>query len=432
MTTRASVQAAGWALADVGVAGGVEVAFAEFLQSLPTRPRLLGLGEPTHGEEAFPRLRNQLFQHLVEHEGYRSIAIESDCVAGLMVDEFVAEGAGSLDDVMRQGFSPGFGQSAAARELVLWMREYNRDTPAADRLRFFGFDAPIEMTGADSPRRVLTALHGYLAARLDADLIPCTAHVIDRLIGDDARWTTPEAVMDPSRSVGSSADVAKLRLIADDLLTLLMSESPRLISATSQDDWWRACLHGRTALGLLRYHVSMADTSEMRLLRLMSLRDAMMAENLNAIVDGQARRGPTLVFAHNRHLQKARSQWRLPPGWGSLQGRVLEWWSAGAIVNTRLGDQYAFVASALGAARHQGLDTPQADTLEGILSTLPANRYVINSERLAAALDDMGTEPALRTDDATDYGYFPLDPDQLGETDGVAFLKDITPGTPTR
>lgn len=34
----------------------------------------------------------QLFRHLVEHEGYRSIAIESDCVAGLMVDEFVAEG----------------------------------------------------------------------------------------------------------------------------------------------------------------------------------------------------------------------------------------------------------------------------------------------------------------------------------------------------
>lgn len=115
-----------------------------------------------HGEEAFPRLRNQLFQHLVEHEGYRSIAIESDCVAGLIVDEFVADGVGSLDEVMQHGFSHGFRESEANRELVHWMRKYNRDSPAADRLRFFGFDAPIEMTrspgpGVCSPRSTATS-----------------------------------------------------------------------------------------------------------------------------------------------------------------------------------------------------------------------------------------------------------------------------------
>jgi hypothetical protein len=37
-----------------------------------TRPRLLGLGEAMHGDEAFPRLRTQAFQRLVEHEGYGS------------------------------------------------------------------------------------------------------------------------------------------------------------------------------------------------------------------------------------------------------------------------------------------------------------------------------------------------------------------------
>ena len=84
-------------------------ALANFLGSLETKPRLLGLGEPTHGEEEFPLLRNEVFRQLVEREGYRSVAIESDCLAALRVDAFVREGESSLDGVMETGFSHGFG-----------------------------------------------------------------------------------------------------------------------------------------------------------------------------------------------------------------------------------------------------------------------------------------------------------------------------------
>src|SRR5262249_41131500 len=95
----------------------------DFLHRLPTLPRLLGLGEPTHGVEAFPRLRNEMLRYLVEDAGYRSIAIESDCLAGLLVDSYVQTGDGELDDVLARGFSHGFGGYAANRELVAWLRE---------------------------------------------------------------------------------------------------------------------------------------------------------------------------------------------------------------------------------------------------------------------------------------------------------------------
>ena len=147
---------------------------------LPARPRLLALGEPTHGEDALLDLRNELFRQLVEQEGYRTIAIESDCLMGLVVDDYVTSGAGTLDDVMERGFSHGLGAFAANRELVRWMRAYNDGRPASERLRFAGFDGPLEITGAASPRQALTALHGYLAARVDADLLPCTAETLDR------------------------------------------------------------------------------------------------------------------------------------------------------------------------------------------------------------------------------------------------------------
>ncbi|MYW21735.1 erythromycin esterase, partial [Streptomyces sp. SID2955] len=113
---------------------------ASVLRLLPDRPRLLALGEPTHGEDGLMDLRNALFRRLVEQHGYRTIAIESDCVAGLIVDEHVTSGAGTLDDVMRHGFSHEWGAFPANRELVRWMRAHNEGRPASEHVRFAGFD----------------------------------------------------------------------------------------------------------------------------------------------------------------------------------------------------------------------------------------------------------------------------------------------------
>ncbi|MGP4084812.1 erythromycin esterase family protein [Streptomyces sp. KR55] len=383
---------------------------AAVMRLLPARPRLLALGEPTHGEDTLLDLRNELFRQLVEQEGYRTIAIESDCMMGLVVDDHVTSGTGTLDEVMEHGFSHGWGTSAANRELVRWMRAYNDGRPASERLRFAGFDGPLEITGAASPRQALTALHGYLEARVDADLLPCTAETLDRLLGTDDRWTDPAAMMDPAQSVGQSAEAGELRLLADDLVALLDAQTPHLITATSRDDWDRACLYGRTATGLLRYHYWMADTSPARMTRLVGLRDSMMAANLLAI----AEQGPALVHAHNGHLQRDKSTMRM----GDLP---VEWWSAGALVSARLGERYAFLATALGTIRHQGVDTPPPDTVEGLLYALPEDRCVIDAPRLATALGD--TRPAPRV--SPWFGYAPLDPAHLADSDGIVFVKDV-------
>ncbi|MEU7932358.1 erythromycin esterase family protein [Micromonospora echinofusca] len=386
---------------------------ANVMRLLPTRPRLLALGEPTHGEHVLLDLRNELFRQLVEREGYRTIAIESDCVTGLVVDDFVTSGAGSLDEAMARGFSHGWGAFPANRELVRWMRAYNDGRPAAERLRFAGFDGPLEITGAASPRRALSALHAYLAARVDTGLLPCTADTLDRLLGADDGWTNPAAMMDPAESVGQTPEARQLRLLADDLVALLDAQTPQLIAASSRDAWDRARLYGRTATGLLRYHFWMADTSPSRLARLLGVRDSMMAANLLAV----AERGPVLVNAHNGHLQRHRSRMRM----GGLR---LEWWSAGAIVDAHLGEAYAFLATALGTIRHHGVDAPPPDTVEGMLYALPDDRYVVDARRLAAALGDV-TPPARVS---PWFGYSPLDPAHLGSADGIVFVRDALAG----
>lgn len=401
---------AGWPF---GEAKGVGNAVTSFLDSLATRPRLLGFGEPTHGLDQLPQLRNRIFEHLVEHEGYRSIALESDCLAGLVVDDFISGATDSLDEAMRAGFSHGFGEFAANRELVAWMAEQNPSRDPGDRLRFYGFDAPTEMMYASSPRAALLALHDYLVTHLDE--VTHGRDTIATLVGDDDRWTNPAAAMDPTQSVGGSDEVTRLRVIADDLGAQLLSETPRLVAATSHDDWWRATLWARAASGLLRYHAAMAETAPNRVGRLMGLRDTMMAENLLDLAARESRRGPTLVFSHTGHLQKNPGRWQL----ADMQ---LTWWSGGAIAAAaHLGDEIATLAIAFGAAPERGLGAPEPETVEGTLAALPGTGYVFT----AAALADAVGDAPPRTDHSPRQGYFPVEALHLDGVDGVLFMREI-------
>src|SRR5207302_9255294 len=141
-------------------------------------------------------------------------------------------------------------------------------------------------------------------------------------------------------------------------------EPPRLMASPCGGGCWRAHLHAPTATGLLRSHAARADAYDARLARRLGLRDVMRADNVTAVLTREGQRGPTLMFGHNLHLQTGRSKWHL----GDLS---LEWWSVGSIIGAQLGDQYAVLSSALGAAPHQGLNAPAPDTLEGILCALP-------------------------------------------------------------
>lgn len=409
---------------------------ASVMRLLPNRPRILALGEPTHGAGALLGLRNELFRELVEQEGYRTIALETDCLAGQVVDDYIATGVGGrddagrddagrddavLDEIMARGFSHEWGAFPANRELVRWMRAWNvrageEGRPDADRLRFAGFDGPLEISAAASPRAALAALYAYLSARVDAELLPCTAEVLDRMIGADARWSEPAAMMDPARSVGQSAGARELRLLADDLAMLLDTHAPQLIATSSAQEWDRARLYGRTATGLLRYHFWMADRSPARMTRLLAVRDAMMADNLLAL----AGRGPVLVNAHNSHLQRGLSTMSM---WDHPR---LEWWGAGALVSARLGDRYGFLATAVGTIRHQGVDAPPSDSVEGLLSTLGADTFLVDAPGLAVLLG--GSAPgdvALTARVSPWFGYAPLDPGQLADLDEVVFVQDV-------
>jgi erythromycin esterase-like protein len=358
---------------------------------------LLGYGEPTHLEPGFAHLRNELFARLAEL-GFRSIALESDRVAGLVVDDFVRHGTGTIGAAMSTGFSHTLGELDTNRQLVAWMREYNRTRPPAEQLSFHGFDASTEMMSAPSPRTYLEQARDYLG--LDTD--------IAAVAGADERWSRTEAVLDPAQSPGATPEARRLRLLGDDMLTALYGRAPELVAKTSRADWQRVLTHLTAGLGLLRYHRQLAvpiDDNTTRVSRLSGVRDTLMAQNLLAIRELEARRGPTLVFAHNRHLQRNVSTM-------DTWDMGIEWCGAGAIVSALLGEEYRFVAGSLGRSDAIALPEPAPGTFEGLL------QHRVDGWGFVTDVEPGDT----RTDTEPRQGYFPLDRATVDGADAVLHL----------
>ncbi|MFC6012240.1 erythromycin esterase family protein [Nocardia lasii] len=369
------------------------------LEFVPASCALLALGEPTHREPGFAAIRNELVAQVVAG-GFRSVALETDRVAALAVDEFVRGGAGTLDDVMRTGFSHGFGALAGNRELVAWLREDNAGRPPADQVHFHGFDAAMETMSAPSPRPYLEFARDYLELDLD----------IATWAGPDERWSRTEAVLDAAASVGNTADAERLHVIADDLHTVLYTRAPALIAATSLNEWHSAAVHLSAGLGLLRYHRQAArpGADEVRWTTLAATRDALMAQNLLDLHAIEAPRGPTLVYSHNLHLRRNSSTMTMGP-------MELTWSGAGAIVGALLGDRYRVILGSLGRSDGLALGDPAPGTYEHNLHHRTDTWDLIEATAVGTG--------HTRTDVTQEQGYFPLDADIVTASDAILHLS---------
>lgn len=388
-----------------------DAAVDALVSSLGSRVELLGLGEPTHGGETFLALRNRVFQRLATAHGYTAIAVESSFPRGRLVNDYVLGRAAvtSYDALIDAGFSHGFGKTAANRELVEWMRQWNADPAHANKLHFYGFDAPTEMTGAESPRQLLDVALNHLHT-IDPELADTHRATIESHLGDDADWSNPAAAFDASQSIGSRPIVNKLRVATKHLSTALQQrsdDSPAHLEAI------HAAGHAQQ---MLSYHVRMARASEDRTSELLGLRDAMMADNLVYALNTERRRGgKVLAFAHTMHLKRGQSVWQ----WGADR---LAWWPAGEHVWRMLEDRYAVVG--VGMTRFDAYQVGDAEpgTLEAMLSPEPAHGRLIVTRRGEGlpSTEDLPTR-------AANPRYFPFDRPSVTALDAVLMVGEVEP-----
>jgi len=377
---------------------------------------LLGLGEPMHGGEDILMLRNSLFRRLAENHGFSVIAVESSFSRAHSVNEYIMGlGPASYDDIAETGFSHGFGLLDANRELVDWMREYNAVPSNRIKLRFYGFDAPTEMMYADSPRQVLHFVLDYLSS-IDGEIGKKYLERIDPLLGKDLDWENPAATMDPSKSVGSSQAACALRLETEDLITDMRLRLPEFVAKSGLDSYLEAEQHAVIARQLLNYHAGLAqEFSGERTIRLLGIRDTIIADNLGYMVERERGRGKVLAFAHNSHLQRSRAQWQLGPD-------LLTWWPAGGHLDALFGPRYAVIGSGLGVSAGNGIGQPEAGSFEARLTEAKSPVRFFPTHRGQGLHNSEITSLQVRSGSMKNTTYFPLTNQSLTDFDWLAVL----------
>lgn len=387
------------------------------IASLGDSVELLGFGEALHGGEDILILRNRLFQRLVEVHGYSAIAIESSFPRARIVNEYIAgNGPASYEAVQDTGFSHGFGRLEANRELVEWMRQYNADPSHCVKLQLYGFDSPTEMTSTDSPRQVLYFVLDYLAS-IDSASSQEYHERIDLLLGQDADWENPAAMMDPTKSIGLSQAATALRIEIENLISELHVRRPELVAKSDQSRFLEAVHYATVARQLLNYHAVLARKSEpgKRIVEGLGIRDLMMADNLAYIVSRERDRGKVLVFAHNSHLQRGKAQWQL----GS---DMLTWWPAGSHLNDICGTRYAVIGSAVGVSGANGIGQPEVGTLEARLTNAPGPvRFIPTHKGQGLPTSEIAAIPT-RSGSMKNPTYFVLTPQSFTDFDWLSVL----------
>ncbi|ERH10706.1 MAG: erythromycin esterase related protein [halophilic archaeon J07HX64] len=117
-------------------------------------PRVVGLGEATHGTRECFLLKTGLVRELVEHHGIRTLAMEADVTETRALDAFVRQDVGGPTAALCE-LHKWMWQVESIRDLLVWLRSFNRTRPADDQVRVRGLDL-------SHPAAPVTPLRSYL------------------------------------------------------------------------------------------------------------------------------------------------------------------------------------------------------------------------------------------------------------------------------
>lgn len=106
--------------------------------SLREDVKVIGLGEATHGNAEFQELKLEVLKVLVDRSGVDCFAMEMDYGEGVIINDYInGYSEMSIDEVMDH-ISFVIYKTEEIRNLIEWMKEYNRTHDK--RLSFYGFD----------------------------------------------------------------------------------------------------------------------------------------------------------------------------------------------------------------------------------------------------------------------------------------------------
>ncbi len=241
--------------------------------------RVVALGEATHGTREFYQIKHRLLEYLVREKGFTVLALEVNWPDSLAVDQYIKTGEGDLPRIL----APGFDE---VREMVEWMRSYNRDVAGRRPLTYTSFD----MQAVAAPASMVIA---YLKR-----------YAPQEVAGAEETYTEATRIWRDRTSV-FLPDAAQVAQRAQRVVD-------QLDAHRSSDAAWRDARH---AAAVVVQACNMRSEASG-----LGYRDAMMARNIEWLIDEVHPHEKIIVWAHNGHV-RADSASDTPPMGALLRKR---------------------------------------------------------------------------------------------------------------
>ncbi|MBK7344325.1 MAG: erythromycin esterase family protein [Saprospiraceae bacterium] len=268
--------------------------------------QLIGFGEASHGQGSFFKHKINSFKWLAENAGYKIFALEAGFSEALMINQYVLYGEGSAKEGLKY-LNYGVWQIEEFVDLIEWMREYNKEIPLVERVRFYGFDCQMSKGGVD----YLKSAQGLI----DYDFDHSELELLDDLL-----------------KLQSTRDERLAKSITSRLPAMVMKIEQKILESDKDDTFKKTSL---TVLKNLQYFCDTESNNE----RNNDLnRSKYMAENIDNILEIEGREVKIALSAHNGHIttfykQREIGYW-LKQKYGSRyyalgyefnQGKILGW-----------------------------------------------------------------------------------------------------------
>jgi erythromycin esterase len=304
--------------------------------------RVVGLGEATHGSREIFQLKHRLIEYLVTQRGFTTLAFEAGFAEAQDVDDYVITGRGDPERAIAGlGYWPWM--TDEVRDLVVWMRTYNRTH--SRKVHFVGFDMQV-------PDRAERDVLAYL----------------ERVDPASASYYATALHMATSRFDFFTLDPDQLAVLqgeAETQLALLDAQRAAFEAHTSPAEWTRARQLARIVVQAITMTIAdyIGDEFEGS-----NIRDLAMADNVSWILDTMPD-AKVAIWAHNDHV--------------SRRSFIPEFTNMGSHLADRLGGDLRVLGSAFDAGAFQALGatfTLQSftvasggpETLDGTLGALAA------------------------------------------------------------
>lgn len=294
--------------------------------------KIFALGEASHGNHEFQDLKLEVFDNLVENDGYRTFVLECDYGEGLKLNAYIHH---EMDINPIDTFSFDIYHSQEMLNLIDWMKNYNLVHPD-DMVSFYGMDI-------QNPASSIEMIDGY--CKKNGIVVDSAIHAL---------------LMKNSVYAYNQNEINQIESYMHDLQSKISDET--IVYATNN------IINGLEYVRIYQNHPGESN----------QIRDEYMANTVSWIQQHEDK--PIMVSAHNGHVSKTASYTNM----GTLLKQ--SYGDAYKVIGT---DYFMTLDNISTGNRRMNLFFYSCDTLAYQAKYTQENRYYLDFTQTSTKIQDM-------------------------------------------